>query len=169
MAHQLTHHQVQNRNTQIPLEIVCENLRTPENVGMIFRLAEAMGVSMVYLTGDTPHPGNKKVTQVSRSTSDKVPWETAENVKEILESKSEFQILALEITKESIPIQDYILKPNQQSILIIGSEKYGITEEALVLANQHIHIPMYGVQSSLNVATATAIALFHLRELHDKN
>ena len=72
------------------------------------------------------------------------------------------KIVALEITDTSIPYMEY--HPEKECCLIIGNEKNGVRPELLQLAETCIHIPMYGLNTSMNVAVATGIATFSILE-----
>ena len=73
-----------------------------------------------------------------------------------------YTIIALEITARSESIREFSLNKKEQTCLIIGSENLGISTELLTLADHHIHIPMYGKNSSMNVITSCAIAVHEL-------
>ncbi|MEY4433833.1 MAG: hypothetical protein RLZZ44_1967, partial [Bacteroidota bacterium] len=76
--------------------------------------------------------------------------------------KEDFQIIALEITTNSIPIQQLTVAKNQKIALVIGNEIDGISESLLAIAKQITHITMYGNNSSMNVVQATSIALYEI-------
>ncbi|NPA44130.1 MAG: RNA methyltransferase, partial [Chlorobi bacterium] len=46
--------------------------------------------------------------------------------------------------------------------VVIGSENYGVSQELINISDQSIHLPMFGINTSINVATATSVALYHI-------
>lgn len=134
------------------------------NVGSLFRISDALGVEKIYLSGDTPTPPNNKIRKTSRSTEKYVPYESAENPIELIEQlkQQNYQIVALEITSDSVPLQELQLKETQKVCLVIGSENTGVSKELLTASDITTHIPMLGHNSSMNVATACGIAVYGL-------
>ena len=72
---QLTHSNHQPSGFRYPLTFLLNGVSTAVNVGSAYRLADALGVSKIYLRGTTPVPPNKHISKTSRSTAQVVPWE----------------------------------------------------------------------------------------------
>jgi tRNA G18 (ribose-2'-O)-methylase SpoU len=148
--------------------LVLNNLRSVENVGSIFRTAEALGVEKLILIGTTPTPldrfGRKRkdLAKVALGAEDYLSWEYYKdmvycpgNLK-----KEGYEVLALEQAKDSKLISDF--KPTNKFALILGNEVEGIEREVLDECDHILEIPMYGNKESLNVSVAAGIALFEL-------
>lgn len=146
--------------------LILDNIRSMENVGSIFRTADAAGVAKIYLCGITPKPPRKEIDKAALGAVDFVEWEYAENIKSLISNlkKNGVDIVALEQDKRSINYTDFIppKSPNTLIALIVGNEISGISPETLDLCDTIIEIPMHGQKNSLNVAVATGIALFNL-------
>jgi tRNA G18 (ribose-2'-O)-methylase SpoU len=151
-------------NKKYPVIFVLDHVTDVQNVGSIFRLADSFGIKCVYLIGNTPTPPNKVITKISRNTEKYVPWEyfsdTNEAIKKIKENG--YKIISAEITDNSIDLSKYRLKPVQKICLVAGSEKNGVSQEMLDSSDDVIHIPMLGVNSSMNVVTALAIISYQI-------
>lgn len=163
-------------NKQIVL--VTDNVRSLHNVGSLFRTAECLGVSKLYLCGYTPHPGKidddrlphvvaRNESQISKTalgTEKNLEWGYSKDIADCIgRLKDEgFRIVALEQTEVSIKLNDY--SPPEKIALIIGNEPKGINKTTLDLCDDIVEIPMYGQKESLNVVQATAIALYALQE-----
>lgn len=151
--------------------LILENLRSVENTGSIFRTAEGLGVSKIYLVGTTPAPvdrfGRKRpdFTKISLGAEELVEWEYVEqkNFQFTISNLQEqgFKILALEQTSDShnLATSPKLLTP---FALIVGNEVDGVSSEALEASEAILEIPMQGKKESLNVSVATGIALFEL-------
>jgi len=163
MGKQLDHtsHDVKGK---FSLSILAHQLKSPYNLGVIFRLADALGVKKLYLSGDTILPPNRKISKTSRSTEKSVYYEQVDNIQEFIQNLKNDGVLivALELCDNSIPIEEIILPDNAEVCLILGEENYGVNPELLSAADMIGHIPMQGHNSSMNVASACAIAAYSL-------
>jgi 23S rRNA (guanosine2251-2'-O)-methyltransferase len=148
--------------------LVLNNLRSVENVGSIFRTAEALGIEKLILIGTTPTPldrfGRKRkdLAKVALGAEDFLSWEYYKEVTycPINLRKEGYQILALEQSKNSVSISSFT--PTNKFALILGNEVEGIEKEVLEQCDQVLEIPMQGKKESLNVSVAAGIALFEL-------
>lgn len=136
----------------------------PANIGALFRLAEAMGVSQV-LFDSTINPESRRMQKTARSTFENVEYRDGVNLKQaVLEHKEAgFSIIGLELTTDSRPLQSIDKKKKERWFLLIGNEQNGIEESLLEKVEHRMHIPMFGSNSSMNVIQATAMALYELR------
>jgi tRNA G18 (ribose-2'-O)-methylase SpoU len=161
-----------------PLTVVLDNVRSLDNVGLIFRLCELARVDRLYLTGYTGHPripgDDREEGLISRHENRIIktavyavpyqPWAYIEDPVPLVAHLKEqgSQVIALEQTEESVPYNEtqYALPLT----LIVGHERLGVRQELLDLADQVIEIPILGLGNSHNVATATGIVLYHMLE-----
>ena len=104
---QKQHEEVNNTSHNKSIVIIAENIRTPENVGMIIRLAEAFAVKEIFFTGTLGVELTTKVKRASRNTYQKVKFNFINNSLQAIEEirAEQYQLIALEITKESRSIQ----------------------------------------------------------------
>ncbi len=73
-----------------------------------------------------------------------------------------YRIISLELTSVSIDIRQLVVHASDRICLVLGSENAGVSQTLLDLSEQTVHIPMRGRHSSMNVATACAIATFEI-------
>ena len=64
--------------------LILDNIRSMENVGSIFRTADAAGVAKIYLCGITPKPPRKEIDKAALGAVDFVEWEYVENAKTLI-------------------------------------------------------------------------------------
>lgn len=161
---QLDHHSHHASPKRYPLSCIAHNLQTPMNIGSLFRLADAMGIEKLYLTGSSAVPPNAKIKKTSRSTEQFVSYEVHSNPIPVIEylKNQGYRIIALEITSNSIDIRRLSIMDRDKICLVLGSERSGIDEQLLLHCDQSVHIPMYGVNSSMNVVTACTIAVYEI-------
>ena len=144
--------------------IVLDNVRSVFNVGSIFRTADAVKNTQIYLCGMTPTPENKKILKTSLGAEQSVPWKYFNNTLEAINSlKAEnIPIYSVELTENSKHFQDfkYFTKNTQTIALVFGHEINGVAQPVLDLSDDCIYIPMKGVKESLNVAITASILIF---------
>ena len=142
--------------------LVAHNIRSLWNVGSLFRTSDCFGIEKIYLTGYTATPPRREISKTAIGAEKWIDWEYEKDpVKVIKQKKKEgYRIIALELTDDAVNISDY--SPPEKICLILGHEVTGVPKELLKLANDTIMIPMLGKKESLNVSTATGIALHHL-------
>lgn len=159
---QLTHYDIHNEQEQFPITIVCDAIRTPENIGMCFRIADSFGVSNIYLHENSPSIDNRIVKKTARNTINQITHTTYSNFEGLIQKlKSEGNsIIGIEITDESIDIQDFNFKNHEKIVLLLGTERDGIQNINKVDAT--VAIPMYGKNSSMNVVHSMAITLYEV-------
>ncbi len=159
---QLNHSHHHAKNKKYPVCFLVHDIDVPMNIGSLFRIADALGIEKIYLSGSSLVPPNAKIRKTSRATEKSVPFSYEENPRDILSKlKSEgYTIISLEITTSSIDISELPLTGTEKICLILGSERSGVSQELLNVSDFTVHIPMMGQNSSMNVATACSIAAY---------
>lgn len=141
---------------------VLDDVLDTYNVGGIFRLADAIGVKKIYLCGQTETPPNSRIKKASINTTEWVSWEYQDSAKKAVQNlKKEIpniQIVAVEQSKRSIPYTQ--IQYNLPIALVVGNETAGISQDVLLLSDAIAEIPMWGVNTSLNVIISLGIVTY---------
>lgn len=143
----------------LPHYLFLDHLRSPYNVGSIFRSAEAFQVAGIYIAPGSASPEHPRARRTSRGTVDGVDWREAE----LSAIPSGIPVFALETGGEDIAEFRF----PESGICIIGSEEDGISPEARKMAESSygiVSIPQHGAKGSLNVSSAVAILLYKWQE-----
>ncbi len=164
MDQQLHHNNNHFAKKTFPITLVCDHVNSPANIGSIFRTADSFGVERIYFCGEDITVVSKRMQRTARSTHEVIPYEQSDEIINVVQRliTEGYTILSLEITKNSIPISEYSVEPSEKIALVIGEENLGVSENVIALSKQSIHITMHGNNSSMNVATATGIALYEI-------
>ncbi|PIE40358.1 MAG: RNA methyltransferase, partial [Gammaproteobacteria bacterium] len=143
---------------------LAHDIDVPMNIGSFFRIADALGVEKIFLTGKSTVPPNPKIKKTSRATEKYVEYEYQEDPVLVINNLKEagYKIVSLEITSASIDFKDFHFGNEEKICLILGSENSGVSQELLDASDTSIHIPMLGNNSSMNVANACAIGTYEL-------
>jgi tRNA G18 (ribose-2'-O)-methylase SpoU len=150
--------------------LILHNVRSAQNVGSIFRTADACGVSKIYLTGYTPTPLDrfnrpvKEIAKTALGAEKNINWEklTINKCLENLRNEG-FYIIALEQNKKSVDYKK--IKPKSKTAILVGNEVLGVSEAVLSQVDMIGEIPMKGKKESLNVSVALGVALFRIMDL----
>ena len=151
--------------------LILHNIRSVENVGAMFRTADAAGINKIYLTGYTPTPldrfGRKRgdLAKSALGAEEFVSWEQKKMILPLLAKlkKEKFLIIGIEQDKKSIDYKK--VKLGEKNVFIAGAEVIGIPKNVLEKCDIIAEIPMRGKKESLNVSVALGIALFRICNL----
>jgi TrmH family RNA methyltransferase len=138
----------------LPMVIYLEDVRSPFNVGSLFRTAEAFGAQRILLSPRTPLPSHPRAIRTSLGAEAVLPWERAE----LSAAESIGGVFALELGGTPIDRFDF----PRSGVVLVGSEELGLSPEALRLADSHsgrVSIPLRGAKRSLNVSVAFGILM----------
>jgi len=144
--------------------IIAAGLQVPENLGSVLRLADAAGSQQVIFISDDITRSLKQIQRTARSADALVNWEVWSQEKFLQSTDALQPLIAVELTTTSSSIFETELP--EKCALVIGSEQHGIPTSILAQCQRAVHIPMYGVNGSMNVTHALAIALFEWRRQH---
>ena len=149
--------------------LILHNLRSAQNVGALFRVADAVGgVEKIYLTGYTPAPvdrfgrPNKEVIKTALGAEKFVLWEKFQSISQLtykLKANS-YKLVAIEQSAKSVDYRKVEIKG--PTAIIFGNENRGVNPAILKKCDTIAEIPMRGKKESLNVAVAGGIFLFRL-------
>ena len=149
-----------------PIVLVLDNIRSLNNIGSIFRTADAFRISHIYLCGITACPPHREIQKTALGSTESVEWSyfsTTLEAVDMLRQKG-FKILALEQTDGSIFLNAYKPVTNSTIALILGNEVKGVSDEIIEKADACIEIPQFGYKHSFNVTVSNGIALWDLSQ-----
>ena len=167
-----------------PISVVLDDVRSLANVGLIFRVCDALRVERLYLCGITgyppdPRPGHdprsrhvqeraeREIAKTSVMALPYVPWEYAASAVEVVERlrSNGYQVVAVEQAHTSVPYtRPGIYRP--PLALIFGHERAGVAAAALQAADVCVEVPVYGMANSLNVAMACTLVGYEVIRQH---
>jgi len=144
-----------NKHKDLPFKIYLDDIRSPFNIGSIFRTAESFGVGKIFLSPGSSSPEHKRAIRSSMGCTDIVPWENFDCSR--MEGENVF---ALELNGD--PIEHF--KFPDKGIAILGSEELGVSPECLKLADKsygRVSISLAGTKGSINVSVAFGILMYN--------
>ena len=161
---QLDHQRAGFAQKKFPLVLILDGIQAPANIGSLFRIAEAFGVEKMIACETLVNLESPRLRKTARSTLSRVPFEDDRNCLEVCRQYQNegYQLIALEITDQSRSLSTSEFSRLSGVALVIGHERSGIQHEVLQLCQAQVHIDMFGLNSSMNVAQATGIALYEI-------
>jgi tRNA G18 (ribose-2'-O)-methylase SpoU len=147
-----------------PFIIVLDNVRSLNNIGSIFRTADAFLVEGLWLCGITATPPHREIHKTALGATESVAWRyfanTAEAVRELRESG--YVVVSVEQADGSVSLDRFVAEPGKKYALVFGHEIKGVSDEVVDMSDTCIEIPQYGTKHSFNVAVSAGIVLWEL-------
>lgn len=139
--------------------IILDDVRSMNNVGSVFRTADAFLTDKIYLCGITATPPHREIEKTALGSTDSVAWEYHENIIELIEQLKvqNYIVLAVEQVENSLKLNDFQPKTNQKYAFVFGNEVFGVNEKVVEMADNCLEIPQFGTKHSLNISVTVGI------------
>jgi 23S rRNA (guanosine2251-2'-O)-methyltransferase len=149
---------------KMPVVIVLDNIRSLNNIGSVFRTADAFRVEKIYLCGITGTPPHREIHKTALGATDSVNWIYIEKTLKAINVLKElgYKIVAVEQMEKSINLHLYRTIKSEKLALIFGNEINGISEDILPNIDLCLEIPQFGTKHSFNIAVSAGIVLWQL-------
>ena len=147
---------------KMPVIVVLDNVRSLNNIGSVFRSADAFLVSEIILCGITAIPPHKDINKTALGATESVDWryvaDTHDAVVQLREQGC--QVWALEQAHQSHRLGDWVMNPDKPHAIILGHEVDGVQQSVIELCDGVLEIPQWGTKHSLNVSVSAGIILW---------
>ncbi|MFN8356548.1 MAG: RNA methyltransferase [Spirosomataceae bacterium] len=143
--------------------LILDNVRSLNNVGSVFRTADAFKASKIYLCGITGTPPHRDIAKTALGADESVAWEHHSDVLVLCQQLQEegFQILAVEQVEGSLSLANFTPDSTQKYAFVLGNEVFGVNEQVVQLADHCLEIPQFGTKHSLNISVTAGIVCWH--------
>jgi len=147
---------------KIPLVVVLDNIRSQNNIGSVFRTADAFRLEAIFLCGITATPPHREINKTALGATDSVLWKYFNETRDALDmlSGKGYHIVGIEQTTNSVPLQLFHPNKEKKYAIIFGNEVNGLNESLIPYFNECIEIPQFGTKHSLNVSVAAGIVIW---------
>ncbi len=147
-----------------PLIIILDNIRSLNNIGSVFRTADAFLVKKIYLCGITAQPPHKDIQKTALGATDSVEWEYAENTLDVikkLNSEGVF-VASIEQAELAVNLNDFSVQKEMTYAIIFGNEVKGVQQKVVSASDVVIEIPQFGTKHSLNISVSVGVVVWDL-------
>lgn len=146
-----------------PIVVILDNVRSLNNIGSVFRTADAFLVSKIYLCGITGSPPHKDIHKTALGATESVAWEyRKDTVQLITELKKDHYCLAVEQAENSLMLNNLSVASTKKYVLVFGNEVKGVSQEVVNACDAVLEIPQYGTKHSLNIAVSAGVVIWDL-------
>lgn len=146
------------------LIVILDNIRSLNNIGSVFRTADAFRIQHVYLCGITAKPPHKDIQKTALGSTDSVSWSYAEQTIDVIKNlQSEgVEVIAIEQADKSTFLQDFEAKNDSTYAVVFGHEVKGVSQEVVSQCDPVIEIPQLGTKHSLNISVSCGVVIWDL-------
>ena len=147
-----------------PLIVVLDNVRSLNNIGSVFRSADAFRIAHIYLCGITATPPHKDIQKTALGSTDAVDWSYAEHTLDVVKNLQEqnIKVMAIEQAENAIMLQDFTPQNKTIHAVVFGHEVKGVAQEVINRCDGVIEIPQFGTKHSLNISVSCGVVLWDL-------
>jgi 23S rRNA (guanosine2251-2'-O)-methyltransferase len=152
------------RVDKIPIWVDLDNVRSLNNIGSVFRTADAFRLEGLYLCGITATPPHREIHKTALGATESVHWEyRKETTEAISELKDKgYQIYSVEQTEGAVMLDELQLPGDRKYALVFGHEIRGVEQQVVDMSDHCIEIPQFGTKHSLNISVAAGIVIWEL-------
>lgn len=150
---------------KLPLVVVLDNVRSQNNIGSVFRTADAFRVSHIALCGICSTPPHREIHKTALGAEDSVPWSHHDDTAACLRAlRSEgYRLLAVEQVEGSLALgTPHLVAPHDKVAVVFGNEVEGVQQQVVDLCDAALEIPQFGTKHSLNVSCAAAVVMWEM-------
>ncbi|PIF00812.1 MAG: RNA methyltransferase [Maribacter sp.] len=146
------------------LVVVLDNIRSLNNIGSVFRTADAFLVERIYLCGITATPPHKDIHKTALGATESVSWEYQKDTLELVARlKSDgYQVMSVEQAENAVPLNRFSVDTSMKYALVFGNEVKGVSQEVVSASDGVLEIPQYGTKHSLNISVSAGIVIWDL-------
>lgn len=154
------------KSEKSPVVIVLDNIRSHNNVGSVFRTADAFLTRKICLCGITAQPPHRDIAKTALGATESVSWiYYTSTIDAVIDLKDEgYTIIGIEQAEDSVELQNFEVKKDKKYALVFGHEVNGVDQEVLDLCDKCIEIPQFGTKHSFNIAVSAGIVLWEMNK-----
>lgn len=147
---------------KLPIVVILDDVRSLNNIGSVFRTADAFLIEKIYLCGITATPPSPDIHKTALGAEDSVEWEHVNNVVDIVEKLQGegYKVCAIEQVNGSVDLLTFDVEKDGKYAVVLGNEVKGVKQEVVDAADCAIELPQYGTKHSLNVSITAGIVMW---------
>lgn len=152
------------RSSKTPVVLVLDNVRSLNNVGSVFRTADAFLLEAIYLCGITGQPPHREIERTALGATESVQWKHFASTLDAVDDlkKNNYKVYAIEQAENSTHLNEFAPDRNFKVAVVFGNEVNGVDQVVVDACDGCIEIPQVGTKHSLNIAVSVGIVVWDL-------
>lgn len=148
--------------SKLRVTVVLDNVRSLNNIGSIFRTADALLMEKIVLTGISATPPHNEIHKTALGAEDSVEWKYYEDTNEAIEDlkKDGYSICSIEQVTNSVSLIDLEVDRDKKYAIVLGNEVKGVQQSVIDRSDMCIEIPQFGTKHSFNVSITAGIVMW---------
>ncbi|MEA5403719.1 RNA methyltransferase [Arcicella sp. DC2W] len=144
---------------KFPYVLILDDIRSMNNVGSVFRTADAFKVDKVFLGGITATPPHREIQKTALGADETVTWEHVEDVLALVKTlQSEgYIVAAVEQVENSVSLLGFEPELDKKYAFVFGNEVFGVSQQVVEQADFCLEVPQFGTKHSLNISVTTGV------------
>ncbi|MDT0647485.1 RNA methyltransferase [Zunongwangia sp. F260] len=147
-----------------PIIVILDNIRSLNNIGSVFRTADAFLIEKIYLCGITAKPPHKDIQKTALGATETVAWEYVEDTLDVIKrlQQNDVKVFSIEQAEGAVMLNDFQPERGKTCAVVFGNEVKGVKQAVVSASNGIIEIPQLGSKHSLNISVSTGVVLWDL-------
>ena len=147
---------------KFPYCLILDDIRSLNNVGSVFRTADAFRAERLFLAGITGTPPHRDITKTAIGATESVDWTHSPDVDALVSQLQAdgYVVVAIEQAEHSTLLPNFQPDPNKRYVFVFGNEVTGVRDSVVQQADEVVEIPQFGTKHSLNIAVTAGIVCF---------
>ena len=145
-----------------PIIVVLDNVRSLNNIGSVFRTADAFLIQKIYLCGITAKPPHKDIQKTALGATETVDWEYVPETLEVVQKLQQqgVKVYAVEQAENAEFLHEFQPEKGSTYALIFGNEVKGVQQKVVTASEGVLEIPQLGSKHSLNISVSAGVVLW---------
>lgn len=147
-----------------PIILILDNIRSLNNIGSVFRTADAFLIQKIYLCGITATPPHKDIRKTALGATESVDWEHRQKTLELIQElqSKKIKVISVEQAEDSTMLNDFDIVEGETLALVFGNEVKGVSQEVVSASDVVLEIPQFGTKHSLNISVSAGVVVWDI-------
>src|SRR5690606_2365931 len=147
-----------------PIIIVLDNIRSLNNIGSVFRTADAFLIEKIYLCGITATPPHKDIHKTALGATESVDWEYAQDTNAVVDKLKAQGVITVSIeqAENATMLDKFSVEATNRYAVVFGNEVKGVQQEVVSNTDNVVEIPQFGTKHSLNISVSAGVVVWDL-------
>lgn len=147
-----------------PIIVILDDVRSLNNIGSVFRTADAFCIEKIYLCGITASPPHKDIHKTALGATESVDWEYRKDIDLLISELNEkgVETIAIEQVQNAVFLHQFSPEKGKKYAVVFGNEVKGVSQNVVSNCKKVIEIPQFGTKHSLNISVSAGVILWDL-------